>query len=237
MNIRGLVPFTLVDYPEHLACVVFTGHCNFRCPFCHNPCLIFDPESQPEISRAAFADFLKKRNGKLDGVVISGGEATLQSDLADFCREIHEYGYSVKLDTNGSRPDIVEALLKQKLVDALGIDFKAPAAKYQELTGSADAGIAGKVVHAIQAALNAGVDLDVRTTVHRRLLEEEDLRTMRKELDVIAPLNWVLQQFNPVEVIDDSLQSLPTFSDGELVAIAKSMPRTRVRGLTGLYLF
>ncbi|MFA6714325.1 MAG: radical SAM protein, partial [Victivallaceae bacterium] len=110
MNIRGIRRFSLVDFPGKMACVVFVGDCNFRCAYCHNPCLVFDPESQPLISEDEFFGFLEKRRGKLDGVVISGGEPTLQKNLLPFVKKIKAMDFLVKLDTNGSLPEKVFAI-------------------------------------------------------------------------------------------------------------------------------
>ena len=236
MDIRGIVKFSLLDFPGTVACIIFTAHCNFRCPFCHNPVLIFDPESQPAITETEFLHFLERRAGKLDGVVITGGEPTLQPDLADFCRKVKAMGFAIKLDTNGSNPAAVEAMLKEHLIDAFGLDFKAPAAQYRNLTGCAVPDLAERVKKVIKLAQEYGIPADVRTTVHRDLLEPADLARMREELTELGVHDWTLQQFNPVEVLDDVLSMRKTYTDSELLQIARSFPtgRTRLRGLRGI---
>ncbi len=236
MDIRGMVKFSLLDFPGKVACIIFTSRCNFRCPFCHNPVLIFDPESQPQITETEFFHFLDRRVGKLDGVVITGGEPTLQSNLSEFCRAVKAKGFAIKLDTNGSNPELIKRMLDEHLIDAFGLDYKAPSFKYAELTCCRVPELAEKVQTVIRMALAAGIPADVRTTVHRDLLSPEDLAAMRLELDGLGVRDWTLQQFNPVEVIDDKLPRLPTYSDEELLTIARAFTtgRTRLRGLRGI---
>ena len=121
MDLRGFAKFSLVDYPGKIAAIVFSGGCNLRCPFCHNPCLVLDPTSQPRVTEREFFKFLDTRRNLLEGVVVSGGEPTLQKDLAEFVSGIKERGFLVKLDTNGTRPEVLEELLKKRVVDDLGI--------------------------------------------------------------------------------------------------------------------
>lgn len=235
MNIRGLQPFTMVDFPGKLACVVFVGNCNFRCGYCHNPVLVFDPESQPQISEEFFFDFLEKRKGKLDGVVISGGEPSLRSALDDFIREVKSRGFAVKLDTNGSNAERVKRIWNEHGIDAFGIDYKAPASKYPHISNCNDENIAGKVQNMIKFAVDNHVPTDVRTTVHRSLLSPEDLKEMRRELYALGQKRWVLQQFHPVDIIDDDLLYEPTYSDRELLDLAREIGNdTHVRGLKGI---
>ena len=234
MDIRGLQTFSLIDYPGKISCIVFTGGCNFRCPFCHNPCLVFDPASQPRVTEPQFFHFLESRKRRLDGVVISGGEPTLQEGLPGFAAKVRGEGFLVKVDTNGSHPEVLERMLNDSLVNAFGIDYKAPGAKYAELTNVEDPGLPARVRRSMELALASGLELDVRTTVHRHLLSEEDLARMHAELKEFGVKRWVLQQYNPVEVIDDELSALPTYTDQELLRLAASLgPEVHVRGLTG----
>ncbi|MDD5698816.1 MAG: anaerobic ribonucleoside-triphosphate reductase activating protein [Victivallaceae bacterium] len=233
MNIRGLVKFTLVDFPGKMACAVFVGGCNFRCGYCHNPCLVFDPESQPLISEKTFFDFLAKRRGKLDGVVISGGEPVLRQPLLSFVREIKKMGFLVKLDTNGSFPEKVFELHDKAGLDALGVDYKAPLDKYRELVRSDLPDPGERALQVIKFALDNNISVEVRTTVHKALLAEADLHAMRRELDAVGVKTWTLQQFHRGEIIDDSLLEKDTYNDLELIGIAHRLHDTRVRGLLG----
>lgn len=135
MKIHGLNKLTLLDYPGHMACLIFTGACNYRCPFCHNASLVLNPNSQPAISEEEIFAFLQSRKGILEGVCISGGEPTLQADLPEFIRKIRAMGFHVKLDTNGSRPGILKALLDEGLLDYVSMDIKNAPAKYLTTIG------------------------------------------------------------------------------------------------------
>ena len=232
MSINGLRKFSLIDYPGKISCVVFCGNCNFRCPFCHNPVLIFDPESQGRLSADQLSEFFLQRQGKLDAVVFSGGEPSLDPDLPRYARLARDAGFRVKLDTNGSFPEVIRSLHADGLLDALGIDCKAPAGKYSLLCGNSSPDIPSRVRESISFAVKNGIELDVRTTVHRALLQAEDLRKMYEELSSLGVTQWTLQQFHRAELIDESLNSISTWSDRELKELAASLgPLTRVRGV------
>ncbi len=236
MNLRGLQPFSLIDYPGKIACVVFAGNCNLLCPYCHNPCLVLDPESQPEISETQFFNFLERRHERLDGVVISGGEPSLRQGLLNFIKEIKQRGFLVKLDTNGSFPERIFKIHREVGLDALGVDYKAPAARYNEITRSNIAMLAEKVLSVIEFAVKEGIKIDVRTTVHRALLDESELKIMRQELSNVGVREWVLQQFNPADIVEEELLRQESYSDRELLAVANMLGNTKVRGLRGVFL-
>ena len=124
-HIHGLNKTTLLDYPGRVAATIFLGGCNFRCPFCQNSPLVLHPSTEPEISEEEVLNFLQKRTGILEGVCISGGEPTLSADLEPFVRKIHEMGYSVKLDTNGSHPEVLKNLAEKNLIQMAAVDIKA----------------------------------------------------------------------------------------------------------------
>ena len=231
MAINGLRKFSLIDYPGKISCVVFFGGCNFRCPVCHNPVLIFDPESQGRLSADQLADFFIQRRGKLEAAVFSGGEPSLDPDLPTYARLAKKAGFMVKLDTNGSQPRVIRSLFSEGLLDALGIDYKAPAEKYPSVCGNPDPEIAGRVRESIGFAVRNHIRLDIRTTVHRALLSADDLHAMYEELAALGVTQWTLQQFHRAELIDESLNDTPTWSDRELKELAASLgPMTRVRG-------
>ena len=238
MDLRGFAKFSLVDYPGRIAAIVFTGGCNLRCPFCHNPCLVLDPTSQPRITEREFFKFLNTRKGLLEGVVVSGGEPTLQKDLGEFIAGIKERGFLVKLDTNGTRPEVLGPLLANHSIDDLGIDYKVPAARYFEVAADPAQGelFAANVKKSIRMALECGVTPDIRTTVHRELLAPADLAQMWNELQELGVERWYLQQFNPVEVLADGLEKRETYADSELAKIAHWLNpagKVHVRGLHG----
>jgi len=178
--IAGMTPLTLIDYPGHLSAVLFLQGCPWRCPYCHNPELQpFDPTPDgptwPEVR-----GFLRRRVGRLDAVVFSGGEPTAHEGLAQAMREVREFGYSVGLHTNGCRPDRVEALVDEGLIDWVGIDVKAPRWLYGPVTG-VDAS-AEATYRTLRILRRAGVDLQARVTVYRPWLDDEEVARLAVEL-------------------------------------------------------
>jgi anaerobic ribonucleoside-triphosphate reductase activating protein len=174
MRISGLQKLTLLDFPGHTACTVFTGGCNYRCPFCHNAELVLRPEEQPEIPEAEFFALLEKRRGLLDGVAVTGGEPTLQPDLPEFLGRIRDLGYAVKLDTNGTRPDLLKRLVREGLVQYVAMDIKNSPARYAETAGAADPQL-DRIRESAAFLLEGTVPYEFRTTVVRELHTPEDL--------------------------------------------------------------
>jgi len=180
MIIAGLQKLTLVDYPGKLACTIFLAGCNYRCPWCYNPELVL-PEKikdNPEISKKDFFDFLKYRTNLLDGVVICGGEPTLNKDLPDLCKRIKGMGYLVKLDTNGSNPKMLKNLIDEKLIDYVAMDIKAPKEKYAQAIGLKKDSL-NHLLKNIEESINilkqGAVDYEFRTTMIPELLGKEDI--------------------------------------------------------------
>ncbi|MBQ8015206.1 MAG: anaerobic ribonucleoside-triphosphate reductase activating protein [Clostridia bacterium] len=166
MNIQGFQKLTLLDYPGKMACTLFTAGCNLRCPFCHNSRLVLNPQMQSELSVDEILAFLKKRQGILDGVVISGGEPLLQNDITDFIKQIKELGYFVKLDTNGTFPEKLRELVESGLVDYVAMDVKNSPELYAETIGISGYDIS-KIKESISFLLEGTVDYEFRTTVVR----------------------------------------------------------------------
>lgn len=163
MLILGLQKLTLLDYPGRTACTVFTGGCNFRCPFCHNAPLVIPGREQEPYTEEEVLSYLKKRAGLLDGVCVTGGEPTLQEDLEAFLRQVRALGYPVKLDTNGSRPEALRALIGQGLLDYVAMDVKSSPEEYARACGvPVDL---EKVNESIDLLLSGCVDYEFRTTV------------------------------------------------------------------------
>ncbi len=179
MNIQGFQKMTLLDYPEHIACTVFTGGCNFRCPFCHNAGLVLSPsDNQNMISEVIH--YLQKRKGLLDGVCITGGEPLLQADIFDFIQDVKSLGYKVKLDTNGAFPDKLEKILSLGIVDYVAMDIKSSIKNYHIASGvniSTD-----DVMKSIQLIRNSGIDYEFRTTTVKGIHTEEDFELIGSEL-------------------------------------------------------
>ena len=135
MEIHGLQKTTLLDYPGHVAAVVFTQGCNFRCRYCHNPELVYPHLLQESMPKEDVLSFLRKRKGTLEGVVITGGEPTMHLGLMDFMAEIKALGYKIKLDPNGTKPEVLQEAIERQLVDFVAMDLKAPLEKYSLITG------------------------------------------------------------------------------------------------------
>lgn len=205
MKIHGLNKLTLLDYPGHMACLIFTGACNYRCPFCHNASLVLNPNSQPAISEEEIFAFLQSRKGILEGVCISGGEPTLQVDLPEFIRKIRTMGFHVKLDTNGSRPGILKALLEEGLLDYVSMDIKNALKKYLSTIGIPESVsgfnnlITDSVRQSAELLMQSSIPYEFRTTVVKELHSEEDLLSIGKWLN--GANAYYLQSFRDSETL------------------------------------
>lgn len=173
MILGGLQKFSLVDYPGKTCAILFTRGCNFRCPYCHNPELVWPEQYAPEISLEGVLDFLRQRRGLLEAVTLTGGEPTLQADLPAVARAIKEMGFALKLDSNGSRPDMLRELIEAGLVDYVAMDVKAPLSQYARVCG-ADVSVE-LIRESVALLLRGRVAYEFRTTVDRALLDEQDL--------------------------------------------------------------
>ena len=183
--IAGLQKMTLLDFPGRVACTVFLQGCNFRCPFCHNTDLL-PPEGEELMTEDALITFLEKRKGLLDGVCITGGEPTLYKGLPDLLRRIKELGYAVKLDTNGFRPDVLKALVEEKLVDYVAVDAKNGPTRYGETVG-----VPGFKLERIQETfrylMEDHIPYELRTTVVEPLHDEASILEMGQWLSSLTP--------------------------------------------------
>jgi pyruvate formate lyase activating enzyme len=201
MVIGGLVKASLIDYPGKMSCVLFLSGCNFGCPYCHNPDLARGRAGGPPLGAERFFAFLRERTGFLDGVVISGGEPTLHEDLPSVCRKIREIGYSLKLDTNGSRPEMIRSLLRDGLVDFIAMDIKTdPEAYHPVFHSSPDA---EPVLESIRLIMNSGIDYEFRVTCVKPFIDPEILGRICRVIrgaDVLA-----LQHFKETEVLRPEL--------------------------------
>jgi pyruvate formate lyase activating enzyme len=182
VRLGGLTPFTLSDFPGHAAAVVFAQGCNFRCPYCHNAALL--PDASGRLPEGEILAWLDRRCGRLGGVVVSGGEPTLQADLPDFCAALKARGFAVKLDTNGSCPDALRDLLRGGLLDYVAMDVKAPPAAYDRLAGVPVAW--QPLADSIAVIAASGIPHHFRTTVVPALMRDEDLQAIRALLPVTS---------------------------------------------------
>lgn len=173
MIIYGLQKLSLLDYPGKTACTVFTGGCNFRCPYCHNASLVVGLNEVEPVDYDEFFAFLNKRKNILDGVCVTGGEPLLQPDIEDFIREIKKLGYSVKLDTNGSLPDKLKHLVDENLIDYVAMDIKNSPEKYSLTAGVSELDFS-KINSSVEFLVSNAVDYEFRTTVVKELHLKED---------------------------------------------------------------
>lgn len=193
MKIGGLVKFTLIDFPGCPAAIVFTQGCNFRCRYCHNPELVYPHLFQEPVTEEEVKAFLVRRQGTLEGVVVSGGEPTLQPDLVRFMADLKALGYKTKLDTNGSKPNVLQELLDKKLVDFIAMDIKAPLDKYALITGvDANATILRKSMDLIR---QSGVEYEFRTTYDTEVLTDADIASISQ---LTQGKNFRVQECLPV---------------------------------------
>lgn len=195
MKISGLQKMTLLDYPGKIACTVFLGGCNFRCPFCHNGELLDAPQTL--MDEQEFLTFLSRRQGLLDAVCISGGEPTLQPDLVQLLEKIKQLGYLTKLDTNGSRPEILKDLVERKLLDYVAMDIKNAPDRYEQTAGAKVA--LEKIEESIRYLAQEHVDYELRTTVVAELHDTDTVRRMGEWVSSLAAgkkiKHWYVQPF------------------------------------------
>ena len=196
MVIHGLQKLTLVDYPGHVAAIVFTGACNFRCPFCHNSSLVLNPSSEPVVPEDEFFDFLKKRKGLLEAVVVTGGEPTLQKDLIPFLGKIKELGYLVKLDTNGYRPDVLSSAIDSGYVDYVAMDIKNSLDSYPKTAGLTFFN-ENNIAKSASLLLEGDIEYEFRTTVVKELHDKENFEKIGQWLK--GARHYYLQSFVPSE--------------------------------------
>lgn len=228
MKIGGLMKTTLLDYPGKVACTVFTVGCNMKCPFCHNSELIEGSSSL--IHEEEVVSFLKKRVGILDGVCISGGEPTLQRDLKEFIQKIKELGYLVKLDTNGTNPELLMELVDEKLVDYVAMDIKNSPTKYLTTAGNKNLDFE-KIKESIHFLMNNKVEYEFRTTVVEELHSVDDFKEIG-EL-ICGAKAYYLQQFVDSEnVLEGGFHAYSKDKMEDLLAcVTPFVPNSTIRGL------
>lgn len=221
MEIGGLQKTTLIDFPGRLACTVFLCGCNFRCPWCYSSELVL-PERiklQPKISEKEVFAFLNERKGLLEGVVVCGGEPTVNKDLPDFVKKIKKLGFLVKLDTNGSNPQMLKNLIDKKLVDYVAMDIKGPKEKYSECAGlKVDL---RKIQRSIDILKRGKIDSEFRSTI---------VPSLHKKEDVIAMAKWIgrgkryyLQNFRPEKTLAPEFEKIKPYPQEYLLEIQKAI--------------
>jgi len=222
MIIAGLQKTTLIDYPGKIACVVFLAGCNFRCPWCYSSELVLPAKilKQPRIEEKDFFDFLRQRQGKLEGVVICGGEPTINKDLSQFIEKIKSLGYFVKLDTNGTNPEMLKNLAERNLIDYVAMDIKLPKNRYDSVFAEK---ISIKNIEESVEFLKCGsINFEFRTTVVPNIHKKEDFSEIA---DWIGGKNvrYYLQNFRPEKTIDVEFEKVKSYPDTWLQEIAKEI--------------
>ena len=209
MKIGGLQKVSLIDYPGLICAIIFLQGCNFKCPYCHNPELVDPQLFQPCIKENEIFDFLNTRKGKLDAVTITGGEPTIHDDLAPFIKQIKKMKFAVKLDTNGSQPQVIKTILDEKLLDFIAMDIKAPLEKYKSVVKvpvNSDL-----IKESIKLILKATITHEFRTTIVESQLEEKDILQIAKLIS--GAKSYGLQKFVPVKVLEKKFLKEKSYPD------------------------
>ncbi|MBO5511096.1 MAG: anaerobic ribonucleoside-triphosphate reductase activating protein [Clostridia bacterium] len=230
MLIKGLQKLTLLDFPEKMACTLFTFGCNFRCPFCHNASLVLSDRADGAIiEEEDFFRFLRSRRGILEGVCISGGEPTLQPDLPAFIRRIRDLGFAVKLDTNGYRPAVLRALIDEGLVDYVAMDIKNSLSRYPETVGIARFDTA-PIEESMDLLMEDRVPFEFRTTLVRGLHTPESIAEIGRRL--AGGERFFLQTFEDSgDLIADGLSGFDREeTDALLAVLCNYVPNAQIRG-------
>ena len=230
MRIDGLQKMTLLDFPGKVACTVFTGGCNFRCPFCHNALLVTKLPEKPDYTEDEILSFLEKRIGLLDGVAITGGEPLLNPDIADFIRKIRDMGYAVKLDTNGSFPERLKAIVSEGLVDYVAMDIKNRREKYAETVGLKNLDLS-KIEESVEFLKSGAVDYEFRTTVVKQFHTVEDIRAAAEWIS--GAKRYFLQNFvDSGELICEEVCGVDKETMLKMKSVAADfVPQTEIRGI------
>ena len=231
MLLSGLQKLTLLDYPGRVACTVFTGGCNFRCPFCHNAPLVLPELMGQDTDEEQVLAFLKKRQGILDGVAVTGGEPLLHRDIGSFLEKVKALGYKIKLDTNGSFPDKLEELVAAGLVDRVAMDIKNAPELYAETVGVPELDLA-PIERSRELLMQGRVDYEFRTTVVKGLHTKESILGAAKW--IAGAKEYYLQQFKDSGNVI-AVEGLSEYNEQEMHALAEAaaeyVPAVQVRGV------
>ncbi len=229
MNIGGIQKLTLLDYPGKVACTLFTVGCNLRCPFCHNAALVTHPQDAGYVTDDELFSFLEKRVGILDGICVTGGEPTLQKDLPEFLAKLKNFGYCVKLDTNGTNPTLLKSLVDDSLVDYVAVDIKNSPEKYAVTSGNID--LIDKIKESVSLLLSNNVDYEFRTTVVKDFHDVNDFEAIGKWIS--GAKRYFLQGFvDSGDLISKDTAELPKEKMLEMLKIVqKYVPNAQLRGV------
>lgn len=226
----GLQKLTLLDFPGKIACTVFTGGCNFRCPFCHNASLVIPSKLGAAMPTEDFFDFLKKRQGILGGVCVSGGEPTLMFDLEDFLTRIKSMGFLVKLDTNGSRPEVLRSLVEKGLIDYVAMDIKNSPDMYPKTVGVEGFDVA-PILESAEYLMSGAVEFEFRTTLVEGHHTEREIRLIGEWLRG-APRYYLQNFVDSGDLILEETSGLDKNTSETLLKVLKTyIPNAEIRGI------
>ena len=230
MIIKGLQKLTLLDYPEHTACTVFTGGCNLRCPFCHNASLALNPASVDEIDEEKFFSFLRKRKGILDGVCITGGEPLINTDIENFMLRIKQLGFKVKIDTNGTLPVRLKSVVENGLADYVAVDIKN-SKKLYEITVGVSYFNTSPVEKTVDYLMSGNIPYEFRTTVTRTFHTENSMRELSEWIK--GAKRYFLQNFvNSGDLINPQIEGYSLEEMQKMLDIVKpNIPSAQIRGI------
>jgi pyruvate formate lyase activating enzyme len=235
MEIKGFIGVSLVDWDGKVSSVIFLPGCNMRCPFCYNTKLVLNPKEMPTIPFEEIQNYFKKHEGWIDGVVITGGEPTIQEDLPILCEEIRKMNLAVKVDTNGTNPSMIRNLLKKGLINYAAMDVKAPLTEdaYSKASGVNTATLLKSIDETIGTLLGRGVEYEFRTTLVPTMHGASDIEKICEKIKGCR--KYALQNFKvDVETIDSKFQNLKPFSNAEVENLFKTaknlIPNTVLRG-------
>jgi len=234
MEIKGFIDMSLVDWDDRVSSVIFLPRCTFRCPFCYNVALVLKPDELPTIDLAEIEAYLRRHRGAIDGIVITGGEPTVHDDLPDLCRRLKEMGFSVKIDTNGTNPNMVKRLIDEGLVDYIAMDVKAPLNEfdYSRAAGIDVRAMLPRVRETINILMKSNIEYEFRTTLVPTIHKKGDVEKICKLL--MGCRRYVLQRFmSEVETINPKFKELKPFSDAEMKSFLEEarryIPNAKIR--------
>ena len=219
--IKGFLETSFVDWPGKIASVLFLPHCNFRCPYCHNHDLVTDPGQFPTVPLDDILKTLRYYRGWIDGVCITGGEPTLLPALPELIMRIKQEQMLIKLDTNGSQPQVIKALLEEKLLDFIAMDVKGPLEKYAIIAGVPVAG--EKIKESVNSILKAMIPHEFRTTIVQSQLTPKDI--LKIATLISGNSKYALQKFVPVKTLNKKFREEKNYPDGELEKIKKRLEK------------
>lgn len=222
--IKGINKTTLVDYPPYTSSTIFLSGCNFRCPFCHNPDLVEGFHLLDDISEKEILEFLDTRKKWIDAVCITGGEPCIQKDLPQFIKKIKDKGFLLKLDTNGTNPDMIKFLLKNNLIDKIAMDIKSSKENYSDAIGKDSSIYIDKIQKSIDLIKNSGIDYEFRTTVVPDLVRKEDIKEIG--LWIGNAKKFAIQNFRySGKMLDESFKDKKPFFKDELLEMKQSVEK------------